>query len=558
MEALAVNELCRRDLLRAFLGAPILGAPLLWAGCRSKPTLRTLDNMSGEIVHRRERVGHSLRDLKAIATPASWQECDVAVIGAGVSGLASVRGLDAAGIKNSLLLELADDLGGTSRGGESYPWGAHYITVPMAENRPFLQLLSEVGAVESMSGMGPAVMAEQALCRDPTERLFYRGRWYEGLYPLAGANRFELAERERFEQEIDSWASYRDSQGRRAFVLPMSQGSDDQAVRELDKISMLQWLKREGYSSQRLHWWIEYACRDDYGTGLADTSAWSVFFYYASRKMAAGSEYQEVITWPEGNARLVAHLRKSLQERAKTNHVVVSVESREQDVQIIALHFDDEQSEPKVVGIRARYAVMATPQFVNARIVRGLEGRRLEAAKSFDQSPWLVANLHLSERPAGAGFPLCWDNVIYQSPALGYVVSTHQDGPERGATVLTYYYPLIDSDPNVARRRLLSLGWREWAEVVLSDLERAHPELRNLVERVDIARYGHGMVRSTPGRIWDGRRTLAAEPVGRVHFAHSDLSGVALFEEAFDRGLRAAQQVASRMQSDGMQVPAQP
>ena len=114
--------------------------------------------------------------------------------------------------------------------------------------------------------------------------------------------------------------------------------------------------------------------------------------------------------------------------------------------------------------------------------------------------------------------------MIYQSPALGYVVSTHQDGPERGPTVLTYYYPLIDSDPNVARRRLLSLGWKEWAEVVLSDLERAHPALRNQVERIDIARYGHGMVRSTPGRIWDGRRTLAAEPVGRVHFAHSDLS----------------------------------
>jgi hypothetical protein len=469
-----------------------------------------------------------------------------------------MRGLDAAGIKNSLLLELADDLGGTSRGASSYPWGEHYITVPMEENRPFVDLLNEVGAVESISATGKPTMAEQALCRDPSERLFYRGRWYEGLYPVAGANQSELAEKERFEKEIDRWASYRDSQGRRAFVLPMSRASDDQVVRDLDSVSMLQWLKREGYSSQRLYWWIEYACRDDYGTGLADTSAWSVFFYYASRKIAAGSEYQEVVTWPEGNARLVTHLRKPLEGRTRANHVVVSVEGTEQGVQIVALHFDDPTAEPRVVGIRARYVIMATPQFVNARIVKGLQGPRLEAVKSFDQSPWLVANLHLSRRPGGAGFPLAWDNVIYQSPALGYVVATHQEGPERGPTVLTYYYPLIDSDANVARRRLLSLGWKEWAEVVLSDLERAHPGLRNVVERIDIARYGHGMVRSTPGRIWDGRRTLAAEPVGRVHFAHSDLSGVALFEEAFDRGLLAAEQVATRMQGDVMQLPAQP
>ena len=153
----------------------------------------------------------------------------------------------------------------------------------------------------------------------------------------------------------------------------------------------------------------------------------------------------------------------------------------------------------------------------------------------------------------GPGFPLCWDNVLYDSPSLGYVVATHQDGPESGPTVLTYYYPLVDSDAKAGRRRLLELDWAQWAEVVLSDLERAHPGLRNYVDRIDIARWGHGMVRSTPGRIWDGQRELAATPHGRIHFAHSDLSGVALFEEAFDRGNRAAAQIVTRM---GEEAPA--
>ena len=543
-----MNELSRRELLQAFLGAPIL-----WAGCSDRKAVRSLDSIGGDLVLRREKLGHRMRDLGKVPVPVEWSECEVAVVGGGVAGLSCLRGLEASGIKNTLLLELDDKVGGTSQGGvnsiSAFPWAAHYITVPMPENEKLIRLLGEVGAVEGVDPEGRPIMAEQHLCRDPSERLYYRGRWYEGLYPLAGASASELAEKQRFEDEIDRWVEFRDAQGRRAFVLPMSLASDDQRVRELDKVSIAQWLKARGYKSQRLHWWVEYACRDDYGTGLADTSAWSAMFYYASRKQKAGSDYQQVVTWPEGNGRLVHHMRAAVKGRVLPNHAVVSVENQAEGVSIVALRADD-SGELKAVGFRAKHVVMATPQFVNARVVRGLAGERLQAAQSFGQSPWMVANIELSKRPGGAGFPLCWDNVIYQSPALGYVVATHQNGPERGPTVLTYYYPLIDSDPRVARRRLLQLGWREWAEVALSDLERVHPGFRNSVRRIDIARWGHGMVRSTPGQVWDGRRQLAAQPHGNIHFAHSDLSGVALFEEAFDRGLLASEQVMSRLRGE--------
>ena len=39
-------------------------------------------------------------------------------------------------------------------------------------------------------------------------------------------------------------------------------------------------------------------------------------------------------------------------------------------------------------------------------------------------------------------------------------------------------------------------------------------------------------------------RLARIAPRGVVHFAHTDLSGIALFEEAFDHGLRAAREVA--------------
>ncbi len=60
-------------------------------------------------------------------------------------------------------------------------------------------------------------------------------------------------------------------------------------------------------------------------------------------------------------------------------------------------------------------------------------------------------------------------------------------------------------------------------------------------------RWGHAMIRPKPGFVWGDARRAAAEPFRGVHFAHSDLSGVALFEEAFHHGCRAAEEVAQAL-----------
>jgi hypothetical protein len=56
-------------------------------------------------------------------------------------------------------------------------------------------------------------------------------------------------------------------------------------------------------------------------------------------------------------------------------------------------------------------------------------------------------------------------------------------------------------------------------------------------------RWGHAMIRAVPGFLWGGARQRASEPYRGIAFAHSDLSGLPLFEEAFDRGTRAAEWV---------------
>ena len=101
---------------------------------------------------------------------------------------------------------------------------------------------------------------------------------------------------------------------------------------------------------------------------------------------------------------------------------------------------------------------------------------------------------------------------------------------------------LASSSVPVAARRALFEASREalLAEVLL-DLERAHRGLRRTITRVDLTRWGHGMVRPTPGLLFGAGRTALSEAEGPICYAHSDLSGLALFEEAQYRGVLAAE-----------------
>jgi hypothetical protein len=47
--------------------------------------------------------------------------------------------------------------------------------------------------------------------------------------------------------------------------------------------------------------------------------------------------------------------------------------------------------------------------------------------------------------------------------------------------------------------------------------------------------------------MWSRVLEQAREPFRNIHFAHSDLSGFALFEEAQDHGLRAAEEVLAAL-----------
>ncbi len=521
-----------------------LGLPFAIAACKSTPNVSLPE---GGIVGANVDFGHKLRDgLRIEVPPDKWENVGTAIIGGGVAGLTAGWKFQRENYKDFVLLELEKEVGGTSRSGISpvsaYPWGAHYLPVPFAENTELISLLDEMNLLEGRGTDGAPIVAEQYLCREPEERVFYKGRWYEGLYLRAGASEEDLRQLAEFQKQVDAWVNFRDSRGRRAFVVPVEKCSDDAQATALDKMSFAGWLRKNGFDSERLKWYCDYACRDDYGLTAEQTSAWAGLFYFCSRVRKTGDESQSFITFPEGNGRFVAHLKDVSKENVRTGLGVAQiVAAKEGDSGADVICLNTETNEAR--GFHAKNVIFAAPVFMAPYFIRGFHEQSHFDAAAFQHNAWWVANLTLKDRPGPRfkeDFPLAWDNVLYESPSLGYVTATHQSGIDYGKTVFTYYYPMCPDDFQTARAKLFSYDWKHLADVCLSDLERAHPDIRELTERIDIMRWGHAMISPRPNFIWSGIREKAQQPFRNIHFAHSDLSGIALFEEAFYHGLQAA------------------
>jgi len=528
----------RREILTAFLGAPFA-----LAACQPGKSQPFPD---GEIVGQTVSLGHILRENRLFDVPPdNWQTIRTAIIGGGVAGLTAGWKFKRDGFNDFVILELEKEIGGTARSGRGdpvpYPWGAHYLPVPFQENEELVSFLDEMSLIDSRSANGELNIKEQYLCREPEERLFFKGRWYEGLYANVGATDDDKRQYNDFQKLIDYWVNWRDTAGKRAFIVPVGMCSTETAVTDLDKISFADWLAQNGFSSERLLWYCDYACRDDYGLKLNQTSAWAGLFYFCSRVRKSGVESQPFITFPEGNGHFVNHFYEKVSENARRSQIVVSVVPNANGVDVIYLDGND------LRGFHCDSLIYAAPMFTVPYVIRGFREDASFAANEFQHNAWFVANLFLKDRPKprfAKDFPLAWDNVFYDSPSLGYVTATHQKEIDYGPTILTYYFPTCGWDNS--RLQLFNYEWRDLADVCLTDMVRAHSDINDLVSRIDIMRWGHAMISPRPGFLWGGERQKAMKPYRNIYFAHTDLSGVALFEEAFYHGLRAADSILAR------------
>ena len=415
-------------------------------------------------------------------------------------------------------------------------WGAHYINIPPAEADCIHEILQDLGVIDGYDAENKPLVAAGSMLRWPHERLFYRGRWTDGLDPFIDASSREREALLRFEDEMLRWTLHCGRDGRRAFTMPLRYSTNDVRVRRLDQISMAQYLREEGWHDDRLRWLVDYACRDDYGSTAAQVSAWAGIHYYACRfyDYRLHEAYPaHTLTWPEGNGHLVTQLANRLGENEIKQQALVArlAEDRSQ----VRLGYIDLATGEKR-QLTARAVVYAGKLHTAPYAIVGLPDAQAQAMAAIEYSPWLVAAIFLKEPLAAS--QTTWDNVLYDSPSLGYVVADHQQGG--GGRVLLYYWPFVDQLAE-ARHALLAQNHSFWTEQIMADLLRVHPELDDLVERIDLYRWGHGMMRPSPGSLWGPMAGWRQQPMERIFFASCDATGLPLCEEAIFSGMLAAE-----------------
>lgn len=523
----------RRNFFKG-VAAAILLVPLFQA-CKEK-AVSLLIKLSGT----NHLLGHRLR-APDFPEPTAQIRIPYLIVGGGISGLSAARQLSKKGITDFLLVELEKQVGGNSSHGENsyskYPLGAHYLPLPNKADTKLLKFLEEEKIITGYKD-GFAIFDERQLTFAPQERLFYKNSWQEGLVPKFGNS---VLEDDQFQAFFSKMAFFQQGQGKDGkywFDIPLSRSSSDPDIRAFDKLTMKQWLSGNQFTSKPLLDYVDYCCRDDFGLGVDYISAWAGIHYFASRKHDATRDQKEnVLTWPEGNARLASHLGQYSKDKTLKNHLVYDVGIVQGKAIVKA--FDDSQK--KSIEIIADKVIMATPQFVNQYIIKG----RKTIAQQFHYAPWLLATLIVTDLPDNSSYPLCWDNVIYGAKGLGYIYDQHESVEQLQAKkVITYYCSFSSADIPKSRRELYRQKTGYWKNFVFGDLKMAHPDIEQFTESIEIHLLGHGMISAVPGFLFGQARESAAKPIDNcVFFAHSDLSGISIFEEAFHQGIHVVNQI---------------
>ena len=543
------------------------------------------------------------------AEPAGSFDC--VVVGGGISGLAAALFVQRQIGKQATCLVLEDHaiFGGLARANEFEVNGERLVANQasamffpplagtfLAEFYPSIGI--NLGPIEYQKWTGPD--PEMAIGRTPyfaggRTSAFYFGAEFGRpsgqllVDPwgkrLEGAPISEDARRELLKMA--------DTRGVRARSLPKQHG--DAASRLLDSMTLEQHLMDQyGISASTVRRFLSPVAGGGSGIGADVLSAYAD---YAADVLLPWDYVQGSQMFPGGNAGVARHLVRTLipdalpgpntrEQVARTRVRLKALDRAGQHTRIrtgctvFSVQHDaavDRASGVDVLysrkgrlhRVRARAVIMAGGSWTSRHVVRDLPASHRAAYAQFHRSPCLVANVAVRNWRFlyDLGIHECrWFEGIGNYCAVRRTATSAPVSPTispDSPTVLTlkilFAYPGEPLPVQVSRGRaeLLATTFREYERRIREQLKamfgRAGFDARRDIAGIILNRWGHAYLSPQPGFFFgrDGNpapgEILRTQPVGRIAFANSDVTGIMDHRASILEADRAVRQVRERL-----------
>jgi hypothetical protein len=476
--------------------------------------------------------------------PVPSERVDVAIVGGGLSGLATAYLLRQF---RPVVFELRDRFGGNSQGEQwseiPYSLGGAYFITP--DDGSFLQqFYTELG------------LDRVVRVSDPPDPVEVYGRIRNDFWSGGGLPEEEQVAMKRYADVVAYMANEAYPE------IPLSADPKERArVLSLDQVDFRKDLEaRMGMPlTPFLHAGVQGYFYSSFGAAMEEISAASGWNFVAA---------EEFGRWvlPGGNSYMVQELWQRLHQlEQETTAVcpnsilrgrcrVIDVRPYRDNVQVT---YSDANGQ--LQSVEAKHVVMAGPKHVCKHILYDLRNRDLEkfnAISLIPSHPYLVANV-LLDAPISRDFYdifLVGDETFPANPQ-DFLLSPRVTDVIRGDFanpvtanhgVLTLFWPLPWS---LARFTLIqNEPWQRYAELLVPQLRHVLNLLNiadGAVRQVRMTRWGHAMPLAHPNLIASGICEKAAAPLGKnIRFVNQDNWSLPAVENCLLDAQRVAEEIA--------------
>lgn len=202
--------------------------------------------------------------------------------------------------------------------------------------------------------------------------------------------------------------------------------------------------------------------------------------------------------------------------------------------------------------VRARYVVLATPAPTSRRLGVDLDDDVRAALGKIQYGPFVSAAFLTNETE-----PRVWDKAYaVAAPKRSFNVVLNMSNVVHGySTTRCPGSSIMTFSPGNLARRLMERDDDEILQTYQDDLAEVLPGFEGTVAEAEVARWPVGSPYSFPGRA--GLQRPLTRPSGRVFLA-GDYLGTSYTDTAVHTGLRAAQEIQSRLATDRVRAADHP